>query len=145
MAPLVLSLCRHELQILHPSIPYSRCIKTDVVAVAESPEELNISEGSWKVQERPQLTYDTGLYSVRHKQNRTVLLSDQATDWTTRGYFPKGGSSFSLLHMIWPRTNQPSNLVDVERSFSRRLRVQLKNAELTYYCTTHLEGSQVCY
>jgi hypothetical protein len=54
------------------------CIKADVVAVAKSPHELTSLKVHEMFKRDLRLTYDTGLYSVRHKQNRTVLFSDQA-------------------------------------------------------------------
>jgi hypothetical protein len=54
-----------------------RCIKTDVVAVAESPDELTSLKVHEMFKRDFRLTYDTGLCSVKHKQTRTVLFSDQ--------------------------------------------------------------------
>ena len=90
------------------------------MAVAESPDELNFGQGPWNFQDRLQAELCNKLWlravqcETQTEQNRAELLSDQTTDCTTRGYFQIRGSSFSLQHVIWPQTKQPSDLVDDE-------------------------------
>jgi len=87
------------------------------------------------------VTYDTGLYSARRRteQNSPVKWPDNGLYHS--GLFSNQGQQFFSSARDLPRTNQPTDLVDVIISFSWRSRCRWRRQSPYVYHGTPLRSA----